>query len=127
MQSGSPPARFAGGEHDPPGGGRGPGAGIAPAAQGSETCMMNDGGTQPGSLRVALFAGLVEAAGVRTLELDWPGGTVSELRRALVAARPALAPLLARSAVAVAGCHAADDAPVAAGADVAILPPVSGG
>lgn len=92
--------------------------------------MHNDGGevgTQTGSLRVALFAGLAEAVGVRTLVLDWPGGTVADLRRSLVAARPALGPLLARSAVAVTGCYAADDAPVPAGADVAILPPVSGG
>jgi molybdopterin converting factor small subunit len=89
--------------------------------------MMSDVGTQPRSLTVALFAGLVEATGVRTLELDWPGGTVADLRRSLSAACPALTPLLARSAVAVAGCYAADDTPVAAGADVAILPPVSGG
>ena len=88
---------------------------------------MNDVWTQPRSLTVALFAGLVDAAGARTLELDWPGGTVADLRRALAAACPALVPLLAQSAVAVAGCYVADDAPVAAGADVAILPPVSGG
>jgi molybdopterin converting factor small subunit len=88
---------------------------------------MNDAGVVPRPLRVALFAGLVDAAGGRTLELDWSGGTVADLRRTLAAARPALGPLLSRSAVAVAGRYAADDAPVAAGADVAILPPVSGG
>ena len=36
-----------------------------------------------GRLRVALFAGMAEAAGRRTLELAWHGGTVADLRRSL--------------------------------------------
>jgi molybdopterin synthase catalytic subunit len=80
-----------------------------------------------GRLRIAMFAGLVEPAGGRFLEIDWCGGTVADLRAAVAAARPALEPLLARSAVAIDHRHAAADAPVRPGADVAILPPVSGG
>jgi molybdopterin converting factor small subunit len=45
----------------------------------------------------------------------------------LAAECPVIAPLLARSAVALAGVYAADQTVVPAGADVAIIPPVSGG
>ena len=78
-------------------------------------------------LRVALFAGLAEAAGGRVVDLRWRGGTVADLRAAVAAAAPAAADLVGRSAVVVAGRHAADADPVPAGADVAVLPPVSGG
>lgn len=81
----------------------------------------------PPSLRIAVFAGLAEAAGARVVEVPWPGGTVADLRAAFAARAPASAPLLARSVVVVAGRHAADHDAVSAGADVAILPPVSGG
>ncbi len=80
-----------------------------------------------GRLRLALFAGLAELAGTRSLEIPWDGGSVGDLRRAIVDARPAVAGLLDRSAVAIGGRYADDDVPVPAGADVAILPPVSGG
>lgn len=80
-----------------------------------------------GSLRVLLFAGLVEPAGGRMLDIAWSGGTVADLRRALAVERPGLEPLLSRSAIAVSGALAADGTQVEAGADVAILPPVSGG
>jgi molybdopterin converting factor small subunit len=80
-----------------------------------------------GVLRVALFAGMAEAAGTRVAEIRWAGGAVADLRSALGAAYPAVGPLLARSAVAVGGRYAADDAPVPPAADVAIIPPVSGG
>jgi molybdopterin converting factor small subunit len=78
-------------------------------------------------LVVTLFAGMAEIVGARHVEIEWHGGTVADLRRDMVATRPAIGPLLARSAVAVAGRYAADDRPIAAGADVAIIPPVSGG
>jgi molybdopterin converting factor small subunit len=80
-----------------------------------------------GRLRITVFAGLAELAGGRVVEIEWPGGTVAELVVAVAAARPALGPLLAKSAVAIDHRHAAADAPVRPGADVAILPPVSGG
>lgn len=78
-------------------------------------------------LRVALFAGMADAAGARHAELRWRGGSVADLRTALETAYPAIGTLLARSAVAIGNRYAADDADVPAGADVAIIPPVSGG
>lgn len=79
-------------------------------------------------MRVALFAGVAEAAGCREAEIEWPGGTVADLRAALGRRWPAIAPLLARSAVAVGGRYAADGLVVGVGtADVAVIPPVSGG
>jgi len=80
-----------------------------------------------GRLRVALFAGMAEAAGRRTLELAWHGGTVADLRRSLAAACPELGPLLQRSAVARGDRYAADSEPLVGGDDVAVIPPVSGG
>ena len=81
-----------------------------------------------GVVRVALFAGMAEAAGTRVAEIDWRGGSVGDLRADLEAAYPAVGPLLARSAVAVGGRYAADDLIVGVGtADVAVIPPVSGG
>ena len=79
------------------------------------------------TLRVALFAGMAEAAGARVAEIDWRGGSVADLRADLAAAYPAIGPLLARSAVAIGNRYATDDAAVPAAADVAIIPPVSGG
>lgn len=88
---------------------------------------MDTAGSSPRGLRVTFFAGLVEPAGGRTLEIAWSAGTVADLRRALAATRPGLEPLLSRSVVAVAGAYAIDDTAIPAGSDVAILPPVSGG
>lgn len=81
----------------------------------------------PGTLRVALFAGLAAAVGRRFVEIEWEGGTVAGLRRRLMAAHPGITPLLARSAVALDDAYAPDDAVVPAAATVAIIPPVSGG
>jgi len=78
-------------------------------------------------LRVTLFAGMAEAAGRRSVELDWEGGTVRELRSRLTSACPAIEPLLARSAVAIGDCYAAEADAVPPDAEVAIIPPVSGG
>jgi len=78
-------------------------------------------------VRIGLFAGMAEAAGLRTLELAWDGGSAAALRRRLAEALPSLAPLLARSAVAIGDAYVTDDTPIPAGSDVAIIPPVSGG
>ena len=80
-----------------------------------------------GTLRVALYAGMADAAGTRHAEIRWRGGSVADLRAALEAAYPAIGSLLARSAVAVGNRYATDEAEVPAAADVAIIPPVSGG
>lgn len=81
----------------------------------------------PGEVAVALFAGMAEAAGRRHLAVPWRGGTVADLRAALATACPAIAPLLARSAIALDGRYATDATAVAPAADVAVIPPVSGG
>ena len=80
-----------------------------------------------GPLRVAVYAGMAELVGGRVLEISWSGGTVADLRAALAAAEPRIAPLLARSAVAIGTMYARDEADVPPRADVAIIPPVSGG
>jgi len=51
-------------------------------------------------VHVSLFAGMAEAAGRRSLDVAWRGGSVAELRRAVAEAVPAVALLVARSAVA---------------------------
>ncbi|MBM4012182.1 MAG: MoaD/ThiS family protein [Planctomycetota bacterium] len=79
------------------------------------------------TLHVAVFAGMAELVGGRRLALDWSGGSVDDLRQLVARRHPEVAALLARSAVAVDGRYAADGDPVGSGADVAIIPPVSGG
>jgi len=88
---------------------------------------MHDESPTAGQLRVVLFAGMAEAAGRRTVDLAWTGGTVADLRRSLAAAYPALEPLLGRSAVARGDRYAAESEPIAPDDDVAVIPPVSGG
>jgi molybdopterin converting factor subunit 1 len=79
-------------------------------------------------LRVYLFARARDIAGTGTIFLDLPeGATVGQLRQRLAEAQPALASLLERSAVAVNDEFAEDKVPLPAGAEVALLPPVSGG
>jgi molybdopterin converting factor subunit 1 len=78
--------------------------------------------------RVRLFARARDLAGAAEVEVEVPaGGTVADLRRRLAEARPALAGLLSRSAVAVAGEFAGDEVVLGPGAEIALLPPVSGG
>ncbi|MGH7169951.1 MAG: MoaD/ThiS family protein [Gemmataceae bacterium] len=55
------------------------------------------------------------------------GATVADLRRRLAADNPALAGLLERSAIAVDNDFAEDSRVLSANAEVALLPPVSGG
>jgi len=70
---------------------------------------------------------MADAIGTRSVELAWEGGTASALRSRLAAAFPTIAPLLARSTVAIGDGYVTDDSLVPCGADVAIIPPVSGG
>jgi len=88
---------------------------------------MSESSHQIKPLRVALFAGMAEAAGRRSIELAWEGGTVGDLRTRLAAACPAIEPLLARSGVALGDRYALDTEVVPAAGEVAIIPPVSGG
>ena len=77
---------------------------------------------------VLLFARARDLAGTGVIELDLPAGaTVAVLRRGLASRVPQLAALLERSAVAVNDEFAEDALPLPPGAEVALLPPVSGG
>lgn len=76
---------------------------------------------------VLYFAGARDAAGTARETLAVAPPTVGALRRALAEAHPRLAPVLARSRVALDQDFADDDAPLRDGAEVAIVPPVSGG
>jgi len=77
---------------------------------------------------VRFFARARELAGADMLSVELnPGATVAELRQHLVAARPGLLDLLPRCALAIDGEFADDLQKVPPGAQIAVLPPVSGG
>jgi molybdopterin converting factor subunit 1 len=80
------------------------------------------------NIRVRLFARARDLAGADVVTVELPAGaTVTDLRCRLGETCPALGPLLSRSAVAVNEEFARDDAVVLPEAEVALLPPVSGG
>jgi molybdopterin converting factor subunit 1 len=80
------------------------------------------------TVRVRLFARARELAGADVVNVETPAGaTVADLRERLGEAYSSLRPLLARSAVAVNEEFAGDDAVIPPSAEVALLPPVSGG
>ena len=67
-------------------------------------------------------------AGVASISLELPAGaTVADLRRAILCLHPEFIRLLARSRIAVNQEFADDSAIVPDGAEVALIPPVSGG
>jgi molybdopterin synthase catalytic subunit len=77
---------------------------------------------------VRLFARAKDLAGAEVVTLDLPEGAyVGDLRRRLAEEYPPLASLLPRSAVAVDNEFAEDGFALRNGAEVALLPPVSGG
>jgi molybdopterin converting factor subunit 1 len=79
-------------------------------------------------VHVRLFARARDLAGADSVSVELPdGATVADLRRRLAADRPALAGLLERSALAVENEFADDSLPLSANAEIALLPPVSGG
>jgi molybdopterin synthase sulfur carrier subunit len=79
-------------------------------------------------VRVRLFAVARQLAGQEQVEVSLPAGsTIAQLRTALLEQHPSLAPL-ARAAMFAVGTEYADDAArVEEGADIACIPPVSGG
>lgn len=80
------------------------------------------------SVEVRYFAILRERTGREAEAFDLPAGaTVKDARAAVAARHPDIAPLLPRIAVAVNHTVVADDHPLSAGDEVALLPPVSGG
>lgn len=78
-------------------------------------------------IHVLYFAGAREAAGAARETLERVPATVADLRRALTEAHPALGRILPRCRIAVDQEFAEDDAPLRDGAEVAVVPPVSGG
>jgi molybdopterin converting factor subunit 1 len=79
-------------------------------------------------IRVKLFAVARDLAGASELELQLSAdATVAELRQALAVRSPALAPLLPHMQVAVDSSYATDEERLWPQAEVAIIPPVSGG
>jgi molybdopterin converting factor subunit 1 len=79
-------------------------------------------------MKVRLFARARDLAGADSIDVDLPAGaTVGELRRRIGQACPTLAGLLAKSALAVNDEFADDALTVPVNAEVALLPPVSGG
>lgn len=80
------------------------------------------------NITIKLFAAARSFAGRDEVTVDLPpGATAGDVRQALVAAVPALAQLAAASRIAVDAQYVADDQVVAADAEVACIPPVSGG
>ena len=79
------------------------------------------------SVRVQLFGQHREIVGSSVVELELEaGGTVADLR-GLLAAYSVLGDWLGGSAIAVNRRYERDDSVVAAGDEVAIIPPVAGG
>jgi molybdopterin synthase catalytic subunit len=80
------------------------------------------------TITVHLFAAARDLVGRPTASVELPAGaTVADLRTGLSNRFPALAPLLARSAVAVNQEYAEDSAMLSPGDELAVIPPVSGG
>ena len=79
-------------------------------------------------VQVQLFAGARDRMGRSALDLELPDrSTVLELRRRLAEEFPQLAPIVARSMIAVDAQYAGDDATVRSASEIALIPPVSGG
>ncbi len=78
--------------------------------------------------RIRLFARAKDLAGAEAVGVTLPAGaTVGDLRGRLAQDHPALAALLPRCAVAVDGEFSDDSLTLPIDAEVALLPPVSGG
>ncbi len=80
------------------------------------------------TIRVRLFARARDLAGADVVTVELPtGATIADLRARLGEMYPNLGPLLPRSAVAVNEEFAEGNVVILPGAEVALLPPVSGG
>lgn len=77
---------------------------------------------------ILLFARLRELAGTDRLILPIPvASNARELRRCLSRQVPSASDLIARCAVAINGVYVSDDSAIPEGAEIAFIPPVSGG
>ena len=79
-------------------------------------------------VRVHLFAIARERAGRSVVEVDLPDdATVMDLKWALNDLIPSLAPITSSARFSVDTEYADDSTPIPPGADLALIPPVSGG
>ena len=79
-------------------------------------------------ISVKLFAAMKQAAGENSTEIELPeGATIADLRKALIARHPALAPLADHVMFAVNADYATEETLIRPDAEVACIPPVSGG
>ena len=79
-------------------------------------------------VEVKLFAGARQIAGGDSIRVELAdGATVRDLRAAVERAYPDLAPIMRRAMIAVDADYAGDDTVIPATAEVACIPPVSGG
>ncbi len=78
--------------------------------------------------RVHLFAIARQRAGRGIVEVDLPdGATVAVLKQAIRDQIPDLVPVLSAARFSVNAEYADDDTPILPGAELALIPPVSGG
>src|SRR3954453_22267908 len=108
--------------------GRRPDLRRQPPHEPSPVATDSHGGSLPVRVTLRLFALARQRAGRAELALELPdGATVADLKRALAAGCPELAPLVPNVMIAVDSEYAGDDVAIAPGAEVAVIPPVSGG
>ena len=80
------------------------------------------------NVRVRLFASVRHSAGCESVELDLPDeATIGQLRRRLADEFPATAAVIERAMFASDMQYARDTDKIRPGAEVACIPPVSGG
>lgn len=79
-------------------------------------------------LRVKLFAVARQRAAAEWLEIDLPeGASVEQMRAALALSCPPLAEVLPHVRFAINSEYASENQPIPAAAEIALIPPVSGG
>ena len=79
-------------------------------------------------LNIKLFAVARQRVAADTIEVELPdGASVANLRSTLASRYPPLADVLPHVRFAVNSEYAADSQPIPAAAEIAIIPPVSGG
>ena len=80
------------------------------------------------TIRVQLFAVARQLAGQESVSVQMPeGATVADLRRELAVQQPPLAGIVAHLNFAVDASYAGESSPITENAEVACIPPVSGG
>lgn len=80
------------------------------------------------NVRVKMFAAARDAVGADEVALEVPqGSTIGDLRTALCDAYPHVKPLVERAMFAVDARYAQDDEAIRDDAEIACIPPVSGG